>query len=41
MQSTVEYNKENMFMQYTQMMFKKLNANVCTCDINLHTSIHS
>ena len=38
MQSTVEYNKENMFMQFTQMMFTKLNASVCTCDINLHTA---
>ena len=38
MQSTVEYNKENMFMQFTQMMFIKLNASVCTCDINLHTT---
>ena len=41
MQSTVEYNKENMFMQFTQMMFTKLNAGVCACDINLHTNIHS
>ena len=38
MQSTVEYNKENMFMQFTKMMFTKLNASVCTCDINLHTA---
>ena len=29
MQSTVEYNKENMSMQLTQMMLTKLNASVC------------
>ena len=29
MQSTVEYNKENMSMQLTQMMLTKLYASVC------------
>ena len=36
----MEYNKDDMSMQFIQMLINEVNASTCKCKISVHTSTH-